>query len=283
VSEVALGLQLNGEASRCDMRVISLGAGVQSTAMYLMAASGELVPRPDVAVFADTQSEGVYTYEHLDWLDKNFGSVIPIRRLSIGSLYDRVLDGASAGAFSPVPFWVESGNGRSSPGRRQCTREYKVDVVKLAIRQELGLARGQHASGKYRVEEWIGISLDEAHRAKPSKYTWIDTRWPLLHDRPTRRGGCIDWLSERGYPIPKNSACVFCPWLSDAQWRDMRDNHPAEFSKAVAIDTAVSACTPMQRVHRSMLPLPEAIAGPSSSDSEQMSLFGNECEGMCGL
>ena len=37
--------------------IISLGAGVQSTTMALMAACGELLPMPDAAVFADTQDE----------------------------------------------------------------------------------------------------------------------------------------------------------------------------------------------------------------------------------
>ena len=36
------------------LRVISLGAGVQSTTMALMAAHGEIGPMPDCAIFADT-------------------------------------------------------------------------------------------------------------------------------------------------------------------------------------------------------------------------------------
>ena len=35
--------------------IISLGAGVQSTALYLMAALGQLEPTPEAAVFADTR------------------------------------------------------------------------------------------------------------------------------------------------------------------------------------------------------------------------------------
>ena len=37
------------------LRVISLGAGVQSSVMALMAAKGEIGPMPDCAIFADTQ------------------------------------------------------------------------------------------------------------------------------------------------------------------------------------------------------------------------------------
>ena len=46
------------------IRVISLGAGVQSTTMALMAAQGEIGPMPDCAIFADTQGEPRKVYEH---------------------------------------------------------------------------------------------------------------------------------------------------------------------------------------------------------------------------
>jgi len=50
------------------LRVLSLGAGVQSSVMALMAAHGEL-PRINCAIFADTQWEPKAIYEHLDWLE----------------------------------------------------------------------------------------------------------------------------------------------------------------------------------------------------------------------
>jgi len=50
--------------------VISLGAGVQSSTMALMAAHGEIHPMPDCAVFADTQVEPQSVYRWLDWLEK---------------------------------------------------------------------------------------------------------------------------------------------------------------------------------------------------------------------
>ncbi|ANS02942.1 hypothetical protein [uncultured Mediterranean phage uvDeep-CGR0-AD1-C123] len=46
------------------LEVISLGAGVQSSVMALMAAHGEL-PIPECAIFADTQFEPRQVYEHL--------------------------------------------------------------------------------------------------------------------------------------------------------------------------------------------------------------------------
>jgi hypothetical protein len=43
-----------GSPSPIRLRVLSLGAGVQSTTMALLAAHGEIGPMPDCAIFADT-------------------------------------------------------------------------------------------------------------------------------------------------------------------------------------------------------------------------------------
>jgi 3'-phosphoadenosine 5'-phosphosulfate sulfotransferase (PAPS reductase)/FAD synthetase len=49
-----------------QLRVLSLGAGVQSTTLALMAAHGEIEP-PHCAIFADTGWEPRAVYDHLDW------------------------------------------------------------------------------------------------------------------------------------------------------------------------------------------------------------------------
>ena len=68
--------------NRTPFRSLSLGAGVQSTVLALMAERGEYgLPKPDVAVFADTGWEPPSVYEHLDWLS---GSAVVRGRSSQG-------------------------------------------------------------------------------------------------------------------------------------------------------------------------------------------------------
>ena len=50
------------------LNVLSLGAGVQSSTLALMAAHGEIEPMPDCAIFADTGDEPKDVYEWLKWL-----------------------------------------------------------------------------------------------------------------------------------------------------------------------------------------------------------------------
>ena len=57
------------------LRILSLGAGVQSSTMALMANEGAFGPLPDYAIFADTGWEPKKVYEHLDWLKSKFKNV----------------------------------------------------------------------------------------------------------------------------------------------------------------------------------------------------------------
>ena len=273
-----------------NLRVLSLGAGVQSTAMYLMAVDGEFADRPDVAIFADTGVEPPWVYENLWRLSQAGSSVVPIHIVSAGCLGDslRRSVGDSEGRFASVPFWVESEAepGRAAPGRRQCTREYKIDVVKREIRRMLGLKPRQHAAGRFHVEEWLGISLDEVQRAKPSRYRWITTRWPLIFDRPMHRYELVRWLNRRGWPPVRKSACVFCPFRSNGEWIRWRDEVPDLFEIACQWDELLRSRGPirgmrkLQYVSNQLVPLRDITADPAT---DQLDLFGNECEGMCGL
>jgi hypothetical protein len=57
--------------------ILSLGAGVQVTALALMAAPGEL-PLPEAAISADTGWESAATYAHLEWLTTELRGVLPV-------------------------------------------------------------------------------------------------------------------------------------------------------------------------------------------------------------
>ena len=50
-----------------DLRILSLGAGVQSSTLALMIEKGE-IPMVDAGIFADTQAESKETMEFLNWL-----------------------------------------------------------------------------------------------------------------------------------------------------------------------------------------------------------------------
>jgi hypothetical protein len=74
------------------LRVLSLGAGVQSTALALMAAHGIAGPMPDCAIFADTGWEPKSVYAHLRWLMLPNVLPFPVHIVSAANIRDNLLD-----------------------------------------------------------------------------------------------------------------------------------------------------------------------------------------------
>lgn len=269
------------------LRVISLGAGVQSTTVLLLANHGELPGRPvDYAIFADTGWEPAAVYEHLDWLEGI--SEIPIVRTSTGNLRAAALDHTRR--FAAMPVFVFNERGGEGQVRRQCTEEYKLKAIRRKLRELLGVgARDRIAQGT--VESLLGISLDEVQRMKPSRERWITIAWPLIEKRMTRHD-CVLWLERHGYPIPPKSACIGCPFHGNAYWRDMKLNRPEEWADAVDFDERLREVPPRpgergeiskhRYLHRRRIPLREVDLS-TPADAGQGDLFGEECEGVCGV
>lgn len=272
------------------VHIISLGAGVQSSTMALMAAHGEITPMPVAAVFADTQAEPQSVYTWLDWLEKQLP--FPVHRVTRGDLTKESLtvrefkdDAPRHWVKSLIPAYILNRDGTGGIMGRQCTFAYKVEMLEKASRKLGNIKRGQKTVG---VIQWIGISLEEAHRMKPARHEWATHRWPLV-DARIKRHDCLRWMKAKGYPKPPRSACIYCPYHSDAEWRRLRDEEPAEFARAIQFEKDLQAAKSLTDnqlgvpfLHNSRIPLSQV---DFSTDEErgQISLFGNECEGMCGV
>jgi hypothetical protein len=243
------------------IRLLSLGAGVQSTVLALMAAEGTL--GCDGAIFADTKWEPQRVYDHLDRLEATLSAAgIPLHRVSKGNLRADSLDPNHR--YASVPYFVRNPDGSNGMGRRQCTSEYKLAPIGRKVRELLGAAApGFKRVPKGRVaEQLIGFSTDEIHRVSDHRgVSYIVKRYPLL-DLGMSRKDCQRWLNVRGWGETVKSACIGCPYHGNEQWRDLRDNHPAEWADAVAFDEAIrrggAHGLPLNSeafLHRSRLPL----------------------------
>ena len=165
-------------------------------------------------------------------------------------------------------------------------REYKLTPIKEELRDLLGLGYRQRVPDGVFVELWIGISLDEIIRMKPSRYPWIEHRWPLIDGRITR-SDCIDWFNER-FPdrVLPRSACIGCPYHTDSEWAEMQRSDPESWADAVFVDSALRSTARSERfggemyLHNSMAPLGEIDFQTAPG---QPPLFGDECEGLCGV
>ncbi|MBX9580295.1 MAG: hypothetical protein K2X87_08315 [Gemmataceae bacterium] len=274
------------------LHVLNLGAGVQSTALYLLARDG--AAPCDAAVFADTGEEPAAVYRHLAHLLALGGPPVLVRsadRLGDDLLHGR---GGTGRRFASIPAFTRGPDGRVGMVRRQCTKEYKVEVVDRTVRRELlGLKPRQRVPADVTVYQYFGISTDEAGRAERGKRRFAGVRhtvpvYPLI-DRGWSRADCVDFLRDRlPYPVPKSS-CVCCPYRTNPSWRHLRATDPAGWGRAVEIDAALRADGSLVTrgfrqqlfLHRSCVPLAEidfdALA-PHTLDP-----LAGECDGVCGV
>jgi hypothetical protein len=266
------------------LTVISLGAGVQSSTMALMAASGEL-PRPSCAIFADTGNEPKAVYTYLDFLKKVLP--YPVYKVSKGNIIDDMIGSIDNGTrFPTAPFFTQAEiTGKKGMLRRQCTADYKIIPIKKKIRELCNIGYKKHFPKDQYVEQWIGISTDEIGRMKPSRDKYILNRHPLIEMKMSRQD-CIDYLNKKKIPLPEKSACIICPFHNDAYWHFMKNERPTEFAEAVEFDKKVRTGSRKIRdklyLHRSCKPLDEVEFDKKEND-KQLDMFNNECEGMCGV
>lgn len=249
------------------MKTISLGWGVQSFTLAAMAALGETEP-VDAAIHADTTHEASGTYDFArqwaPWLEERGVKVVTVDDEDAAN---RVWSGEMLPAFTASP----NGNGQAL---RSCTQRWKIAPIRRWLQAN---RNGQP------VEMWLGISLDEVPRMKPSDVGYITNRWPLIERRMTRND-CARWLERHGLPVPPKSACTFCPFHSKAAWHDMKAEGGPDWQEAVQVDGAIRKARPPYDlfVHPSRQPL-RLVDLSTPEDNGQMVLWDAECSGICGV
>jgi len=266
-----------------DLRILSLGAGVQSTTLALMIEHGEL-PMVDCAIFSDTMSEPKKVYEHLDWLEKQLS--YPLYKVSVGNLKDDIIKSANGvkirGASIPA-FTKNRETGKRGILRRHCTATYKIEPLVKKIRELLGVGYKKRVPKDTKVTQIFGISYDEMVRMRQSPLKYITYEYPLV-TKEIRRHHCLEWMEQKGYPKPPRSACTFCPYHSNEEWRFVKENKE-EWDEAVALDKKIRngfvGVKDELFLHKSGVPLDEADLNP---DKDQQDLFNDICDSaVCGV
>lgn len=280
------------------MRVLNLGAGVQSTTIYLMMIDGE-IPSADVAIFADTGDEPAAVYEHVEFL-KTLGGP-KIITVSKGNLGDNLVSGVDSTGqrFVSIPSFLSNNNDghKDGIGKRQCTKEYKLLPIEAEIRRLCGVGYRKRMPKALVVTQVFGLSYDEPKRVARvrdrfrGRRNW-DCEFPLFDDFITRLE-CVAWLRKRlpVYEVPR-SACVFCPYKTDDEWLRLKNDDPKGWERAVEIDHAIrdntSVCTrgmnSTQYLHEACQPLELVQLVPTPPERQKrMSFSQMDCEGMCGV
>jgi len=232
-----------------------------------MVALGELEPI-DAAIHADTTHERSATYEFAQrwtpWLEAHNTHVVTVNDARQAKTVTTLK--------TDIPAFTNTPNKDMGMLRRQCTQRWKI----VPIRRWLQNNRDNES-----IEQWIGISLDESERMRPSDRKYITHRWPLIEKRMSR-DACVAWLTNNNLEVPVKSACVFCPFQNRSTWYQMKRENGPDWQKAIATDKAIRKVRPPFDlfVHPDRIPLAD-IRSPQ--DNGQLELWSEECTGICGV
>ena len=269
-----------------DLRILSLGAGVQSSVLLLKVLHEE-IENVDYAIFADTGNEPKEVYEWLNHLKDLVGNKIKIlivkNKQNTGNIVNDIL--SKTGRFASIPVYTKNQDGSNGITRRTCTFEYKIKPIQKKVREILGVdnLRGKH------VQMVMGISYDEIQRAKEPSTKWQVNSYPFIETKFTRHQ-CKEWMIKNNYQQAPRSACIICPYHSNDEWDRMKTEKPKDFKMAINFDESLRNDTKSQFVnkldgklflHNSRIPLKEINF--TVLKNPQYSLFDDECEGMCGV
>jgi len=270
------------------MNIISLGAGVQSSTMAVMAAKGLITPMPDAAIFSDTGWEPDNVYDYLNILEPMLSfpvyKVMHKEGLKNSQWQDNlIMRGTKRNGCQKIELPVytkDCETGKKGMVNRICTADYKILPVVKKIKELMGHKKHARLPKTPVVDVWIGISTDEAQRMKPSRNPFIKHRYPLIEMEMTRLH-CLEWFKNNQLPTPPRSSCIICPFHSDSEWQSLNNK---DFEEACKFDEFIrnkGGIKGQLFLHKSCKPLKEIdLTDPNKN---QINLFDMECEGMCGV
>lgn len=235
----------------------SLGGGLDSWAMLLDAElRGEL---PDVVAFVDVgdpdarevPGEWASTYRHIAQV------VIPwCARRGIEFVEISARTGYMVRNARSLFGWLEARHQIPVAGpNRICTRIAKVERFEAWLDatypgREVEVWIGFDAAELDRVEKDpnVGKPRRASHLGKlPQWWRWTRVlayamtharrinRFPLI-ERGLCRCRCEALARASGYPVPRKSACVFCPYASRGDWQTLAVESPGEFELVAELE-----------------------------------------------
>ncbi len=225
------------------LKVVSYGGGVNTIAVLVQLAN--LGVRPDAIVMADPGHEWPETYAYRDdvmgpWLAaRGWPAIVVVTRKDELVHRKGGLNFETLGELSERTATLPS----VAYGQKKCSFNYKAAPQRWWMeRQEW--AQAEWAAGR-KIIKVIGYDADEDARVRPYFNDPVENSqykpWYPLFDAEIDRAGCEALIRAAGLPVPRGSACTFCPNAHMDEWRELRDRHPALFAYAVEMSRRAEA------------------------------------------
>ena len=232
------------------MKILSCGAGMQSTALALMSCENALwarkglkhpnweVPIYDLVIFCDLGMEPSWVNYQWEFIVRACESA-GIKTVKLKTdLYGHFMENFGERRTVSIPWWTLGDDGKKSKMPRNCTIDFKVEMISKYIRWEvLGYRKGQRLKehDKKAHEMHMGFSKEEERRCHESPNPMFVNKFPLVEMAWTRSesyGYCLEvWGLDT-----KASACSFCPFHQNYFFKHLKENHPEEYAELLKVD-----------------------------------------------
>lgn len=262
------------------VRFISYGGGVQSTALGVLAARGQI--DFDTLVMAnvgdDSEDPRTLAYVRDTFIPyaKDHGLTVHVldrvkRDGTVETLWGRLMKEESRSL--PIPVRMDNG----APGTRACTADFKIKVTGKWAKQQG--AHGGRSCDKHVVPAvcarhqrdqakrpcrlhpadgcadcapanlatvGIGISRDEMMRANSRRHEPHERIvYPLIGmgeetGLSLSRQDCMNLIHDEGLPVPPKSSCFFCPFHRPQALVELRRERPDLFDRSVQLERTLN-------------------------------------------
>lgn len=240
------------------LKILSCGAGMQSSALFLMSCQNALaqkkgkpavwplVPIYDVSVFCDLGLEPPWVLKQVQFLQRcGESSGVPFVVLKSPLYQDFIKNFGERRAIS-IPWWTLKEDGHKSTMPRNCTIDYKVNVIAKYVRWHLlGYRKYQRLreADLKGHEMHMGFGAEETRRCKENPNPLFINKFPLV-EMGLKRADNYAYIKDVWGLSTRASACTFCPYHRNYFFQFLKENEPEQFAHVVHIDELLRDKTP---------------------------------------
>lgn len=236
------------------MKILSFGAGMQSTALALMScqnATAEtpvfpLVPVYDDVIFCDLGMEPPWVMKQVEFTRRACEEAGIHFTVLKSPLHEDFMQNFGERRTISIPWWTVKEDGHKSRMPRNCTLDYKVNVISKYVRWELlGYKKGQRLreEDKKAHEMHMGFSYEEKRRCKESPNPMFINRFPLV-DMQLVRADNYAYIRDVWGLETKASACTFCPFHRNYFFQYLKENEQEEYRRLIEVDELLRVKNP---------------------------------------
>jgi hypothetical protein len=228
------------------MKILSCGAGMQSTALALMSCENKQkgmvhtdVPIYDAVIFCNLGLEPQWVYDQVAFISAACQKCgIPFYILTT-HLYEDYIRNFGKTRVCSIPFWSIGEDGKKAKMARHCTIDYKILAIQKFFKHSLMGYRRYQRIRKENIgssEMHIGFSVEEQSRSFTSQHPMLVNKFPLIQMGLERKDSYRYNLEVWGLDT-KASACAFCPFHSNYFYQYIRENESDLYEAVNGLDS----------------------------------------------